>query len=69
MLVGSRGEGGLTKGRRYASLPNIMKAKKKPMEKKKLSDYNIEFKKRLETVQVVGMFCPLSVSIQTTNPI
>ncbi|KAL0634149.1 putative electron transfer flavoprotein subunit [Maublancomyces gigas] len=38
---------------RYASLPNIMKAKKKPMEKKKLSDYNIEFKKRLETIQVV----------------
>lgn len=35
-----------------------MKAKKKPMEKKKLSDYNVEFKKRLETVQVVGMFCP-----------
>lgn len=31
-----------------------MKAKKKPMEKKKLSDYNIEFKKRLETIQVVG---------------
>lgn len=42
------------RNRRYASLPNIMKAKKKPMEKKKLSDYNIEFKKRLETIQVVG---------------
>lgn len=45
--------------RRYASLPNIMKAKKKPMEKKKLSDYNIEFKRRLEVVGVTG--------ISTTN--
>lgn len=45
--------------RRYASLPNIMKAKKKPMEKKKLSDYNIEFKRRLEIVGVTG--------ISTTN--
>ncbi|CUS07452.1 unnamed protein product [Tuber aestivum] len=39
--------------RRYATLPNIMKAKKKPMEKKTLADFNVEFRKRLETVEVV----------------
>lgn len=56
-------------GRRYASLPNIMKAKKKLMEKKKLSDYNIEFKKRLETIQVVGTSFLLSplFSYKTQN--
>ena len=37
---------------RYASLPNIMKAKKKPLEKKSLSDYGEEFKARLRTVKV-----------------
>ncbi|KAL9089495.1 MAG: hypothetical protein Q9159_002535 [Coniocarpon cinnabarinum] len=37
---------------RYASLPNIMKAKKKPMEKKKLSDYGIELQRRMRTVRV-----------------
>lgn len=37
---------------RYASLPNIMKAKKKPLEKKKLSDYGIELKQRMKTVKV-----------------
>jgi len=37
---------------RYASLPNIMKAKKKPMEKKKLSDYGVELRQRMKTVKV-----------------
>jgi len=37
---------------RYASLPNIMKAKKKPMEKKKMSDYGVELKQRMKTVAV-----------------
>ena len=37
---------------RYASLPNIMKAKKKKMEKKKLSDYGIDGAARLKTVKV-----------------
>ena len=37
---------------RYASLPNIMKAKKKPMEKKKLSDYGVELQRRMKTVKV-----------------
>lgn len=43
---------------RYASLPNIMKAKKKPLVKKTLADYEVEVRKRLETVQVVGRFDP-----------
>ncbi|KAF2730665.1 electron transfer flavo protein beta-subunit [Polyplosphaeria fusca] len=37
---------------RYASLPNIMKAKKKPLEKKKLADYGLELGARLKTVRV-----------------
>lgn len=37
---------------RYASLPNIMKAKKKPLEKLKASDLGIEISKRLQTVKV-----------------
>jgi len=37
---------------RYASLPNIMKAKKKPMVKKTLKDYGLENSKRLQTVKV-----------------
>ena len=39
---------------RYASLPNIMKAKKKRLEKKSLSDYGIDGKNRLTTVKVTG---------------
>ena len=38
---------------RYASLPNIMKAKKKPLEKKTLADYGIDAEKRLKTVKVM----------------
>ncbi|MCJ1237361.1 hypothetical protein MMC14_005346 [Varicellaria rhodocarpa] len=37
---------------RYASLPNIMKAKKKKMEKKTLADYGIDDKRRLKTLKV-----------------
>ncbi|TKX22783.1 electron transfer flavoprotein domain-containing protein [Elsinoe australis] len=37
---------------RYASLPNIMKAKKKPLVKKALEDYGIDLSKRLKTVKV-----------------
>jgi len=37
---------------RYASLPNIMKAKKKPLQKKMLKDYGMEDVKRLKTVKV-----------------
>ena len=41
---------------RYASLPNIMKAKKKKMEKKTLEDYGIDGRRRLKTMKVTGMF-------------
>ncbi|CUM63375.1 uncharacterized protein PRCAT00000949001 [Priceomyces carsonii] len=37
---------------RYASLPNIMKAKKKPLEKLKASDLGVEISNRLETLKV-----------------
>ncbi|KAK4330113.1 putative electron transfer flavoprotein subunit beta [Rhodotorula toruloides] len=37
---------------RYASLPNIMKAKKKPMKKLKPEDVKADFTPRLETVDV-----------------
>lgn len=37
---------------RYASLPNIMKAKKKPLEKLKASDLNVDLSNRIETLKV-----------------
>ena len=37
---------------RYASLPNIMKAKKKPIEEKNPEDYNIQISPMLEVVKV-----------------
>ena len=37
---------------RYASLPNIMKAKKKPIDEKVPEDYNIEISPMLEIVKV-----------------
>jgi electron transfer flavoprotein beta subunit len=37
---------------RFATLPNIMKAKKKPLEKKKLSDFGVDGNMRLKTVKV-----------------
>lgn len=42
---------------RYATLPNIMKAKKKPMAKKTMADYGLEAeaaKKRVNTLKVTG---------------
>lgn len=39
---------------RYASLPNIMKAKKKPLEKKTLADLGVEDTRRLKTLKVTG---------------
>lgn len=41
---------------RYASLPNIMKAKKKKLEKMKLEDFGVDAKRRLKTLKVVGKF-------------
>lgn len=37
---------------RYASLPNIMKAKKKPIEKFTPADLGIDLTPRIETVKV-----------------
>jgi electron transfer flavoprotein beta subunit len=36
---------------RYASLPNIMKAKKKPLEEKTPADYGVEIKPRLRLIR------------------
>jgi electron transfer flavoprotein beta subunit len=38
---------------RYASLPNIMKAKKKPLEEKTPSDYGVDVTPRLKVVKTV----------------
>jgi electron transfer flavoprotein beta subunit len=38
---------------RYASLPNIMKAKKKPIDEKTPADYGIDVKPRLEVLKTV----------------
>jgi electron transfer flavoprotein beta subunit len=38
---------------RYASLPNIMKAKKKPIETKAVADYGLDLAPRLKVVKVV----------------
>lgn len=37
---------------RYASLPNIMKAKKKPMDEKTVADYGVDISPRLTTLKV-----------------
>lgn len=37
---------------RYASLPNIMKAKKKPMDEKTVADYGVDITPRLTTTNV-----------------
>jgi electron transfer flavoprotein beta subunit len=36
---------------RYASLPNIMKAKKKPIAEKTAADYGVDIKPRLEVIR------------------
>jgi len=36
---------------RYASLPNIMKAKKKPLEEKAPSDYGVDISPRLKVLK------------------
>ena len=36
---------------RYASLPNIMKAKKKPIEEKTAADYGVDIESRLEVIK------------------
>ena len=39
---------------RYASLPNIMKAKKKKLEKKTMADYGVDETRRLKTIKLTG---------------
>jgi electron transfer flavoprotein beta subunit len=51
---------------RYASLPNIMKAKKKKLDKASLADFGIENKQRLKVLKVTGMF--LSPSLPLVSP-
>jgi len=41
---------------RFVKLPNIMKAKKKPLEKKKPEDFGVDLAKRLKVVKVAGKF-------------
>jgi len=41
---------------RYASLPNIMKAKKKPLVKMSLSDLGVANERRLKVVKVTGTY-------------
>ena len=38
---------------RYASLPNIMKAKKKPLEEKTAADYGVDVSRRLKVLRTV----------------
>jgi electron transfer flavoprotein beta subunit len=38
---------------RYATLPNIMKAKSKPIAKKTIADYGVDASRRLKTLKVV----------------
>lgn len=45
---------------RYASLPNIMKAKKKEMKKVTLQDLGVDIKRRLKTIKVEGVYTFLS---------
>lgn len=41
---------------RYANLPNIMKAKKKPLAKKTLADYGLTNERRLKVLKVTGTY-------------
>jgi electron transfer flavoprotein beta subunit len=41
---------------RYASLPNIMKAKKKKIEKVSVGDLGVDVSRRLKTVKVIGEY-------------
>ena len=43
---------------RYASLPNIMKAKKKPLDEKTPADYGVDVRPASERGQNLGTGCP-----------
>lgn len=38
---------------RYATLPNIMKAKKKPLDKKSMADLGIDIKQQTQVLEVI----------------
>lgn len=52
---------------RYATLPNIVKAKKKPLNKKTLAELGVEHQHRLKTLRVTGGCAPTGVSIYIAN--
>ena len=58
---------------RYASLPNIMKAKKKEMRKMTLADLGVDGARRLKTLKVMGMYATalrvmnLLISVRTST--
>jgi len=55
---------------RYANLPNIMKAKKKPMEKTTLADFGIINQRRLKVLKVTGKKGPCSIySVSPSFPL
>lgn len=47
---------------RYASLPNIMKAKKKKIDKVTAEDLGVDLRRRVKTVKVIGKFTSSSGS-------
>lgn len=48
---------------RYASLPNIMKAKKKKLDKKTLADFGITNERRLKVLKVTGTSTPRGLAV------
>ena len=52
---------------RYASLPNIMKAKKKKLEKMTLQDFGVDNQKRLKVLNVKGRFSAIRRAFYTDD--
>ena len=52
---------------RYATLPNIMKAKKKPLEKKTLEQFGVSAERRLKVLKVTGMYSPAVLRVPTRD--
>ena len=53
---------------RYASLPNIMKAKKKPIDDKTAADFGVDIKPRLEIVKTPSRRCAKPASRSRPSP-
>ena len=54
---------------RYASLPNIMKAKKKKIEKMAAGDLGVDVGRRLKTLKVIGTFDDMWNSVILEEPV